>query len=56
MQEEEPGTKGQGKGHLRGPSWGEEGFCLEEAQGHLGGAMVDISVLHLMVITQDLAL
>ena len=55
MQEEEPGTRGQGKGHFR-TLVREEGFCLEEAQGHLGGAMVDISVLHLMVITQDLAL
>ena len=56
MQEEELGTRGQGKGHLRGPLWGEEGFCLEEARGHLAQALVDIFVLHLMVITQGLAL
>ena len=48
-------TRGQRKGHRRG-RLGEEEFCLEEARGHPGGALVDVSVLHLMVITQELAL
>lgn len=52
MQAEEPGTRGSGEGVVLGTLVGEDGFCLEEAQGLLAGALAEVSGCHLMVITQ----